>query len=192
MSIYNEQIKGLPYGLSWNIWHKFAMYQGLKGIAFYSIDKNKEGYYDVIFCRPSGKGVRKGIVKEWTYVERLATRRKSKKSAMDRAYKLAYGRSRHPVEAKKLVKDNPAHTAYCLKQKKWVLVKAWQEEVTVNFRTYLTSKCPECDTKVSKLGKLMDCPECGKKEPGKKDDYICQPCREKESREAVENTTTKS
>lgn len=153
-------------------------YKGPKGVACYMSYADKEGYYDVYFFRPSGPGALKGKAKEFKRVHRLDTHRKTKGKAMDRAYVLAYGKSRHKLKPRQLVKSNPGMTAFCLKQKKHVLVKQWDEGITKNGRAILTGKCPECATKVSKLGKLIDCPECGERRPGKTGDYICIPCRQ--------------
>ncbi len=157
----------------------YRYYRGFRGVGMYSVKADPKRGYLVRYYRPSGKGARGRRPKEYVLVERLSTQRKSKSLAMDRAFAMAHGGSRRAklMESPKPPADNPSMTAYCLKEKKHVRVSDWDQTTTRNGRSILVAYCPNCATKVSKLGRLIDCPECGESKPVAKDDYICKDCR---------------
>lgn len=155
----------------------YRYYEGNNGLGLYTVQPD-EGWYYVFYARQSGTGLRSGTWRgEHTIVSRFTTKRKSKKSAMDRAYTLAHGRSRSLLVERSAKKENHPHTGFCLKEKKHVLVSHWSESQTQTGRWMLRGQCPDCGTEVSKLGKLIDCPGCDNWEPEKKGDYLCRVCR---------------
>lgn len=152
-------------------------YRGPKGVAAYTSKPGPTGEYFVYFFRPTGPGARSLHPSKYKRVERLDTSRKSKSRAIDRAYELAYGKSRREPKPRQLVKENPGNTGYCMKQKKHVIVAQWSEVEAKNGRKMLTAPCPECGTKISKYGILKLCAECGKMAEARADDYLCKACR---------------
>jgi hypothetical protein len=157
-------------------WWKY--FKGPKGVAVYMSRPNTVGSYNVYFFRAAGKGKKSGTPEMYKRVTRLDTQRKTKGKAMNRAYIMAYGRERKPSKGLTLPAVNSPMTAYCMKEKKHVEVESWQQITAKNGRLMLQSVCPTCSTKVSKYGKLIDCPECGKTNPVKPNDYLCAVCRE--------------
>lgn len=189
----------------------YRYYEGLKGIGIYTVQPD-EGWYYVFHCRKSGPGQLNGTWDgTYAFVPRLTTKRKSKKSAIDRAYALAHGRSRQALTESKPKQDHHPMTGYCLACKLHVTVGSWEERTTKNGRTMLESWCPLCDdksalpdqdsghhkaTRITKYGKLMNCPGCDQRNPEEKGDYLCKVCRwdesQTESQSSETNTMTKS
>lgn len=172
------RVEGIPG--RWVRWYK-----GPKGVGAYSVKPDSEGNYKVWYAKPIGIGARQGNAKMYKIVDRFTTTRKSKAKAIDRAYTLAFGGTRRPERA---VTQKPSvigsGDAYCLRQKKHVSGVKWQQKQTKNGRAMLVAECPECQamglvTKLTKFGRLIDCPECGEHKEGRANDYICVECRAK-------------
>lgn len=172
----------------------YKSFDGPKGIGFYTL-RACDGFYYVFYARPSGPGLRTGNwAHEYTLVTRLTTRRKSKKSAINRAYQLAHGKSRQPLEPSKPKAENHPNTGYCLHCKIHVIVETWHQVFSSSGRAMLEAWCTNCDklennngTRITKFGVLIDCPQCEKMQPESKGDYLCKVCRWEEN---ADSTTT--
>jgi uncharacterized Zn finger protein (UPF0148 family) len=78
----------------------------------------------------------------------------------------------------KLTTDGP--DGYCVKERKIVAVANAESVVMRNGRSAITGNCPDCGTKIFKIGKLKGtdiyCPQC-EAHPINTPDYLCRFCR---------------
>jgi hypothetical protein len=158
-----------------------GFFHGPKGVGVYSKPVNPHGDYTVRFYRPAGRGARTDSPEFFKLVDRLCTRRKSKGTAMDRAYFLAHGRSRRLKRSSTPRPSGVSHgpnRAFCAKEKKHVVVTDWVQTKAKNDREMLVGHCPSCGTQVQKFGSMKLCSECGNLGEFARNDYICKLCRE--------------
>lgn len=153
-------------------------WEGPKGLAGYTTERDKDGYFHSFWCYPSGPGARTGSFLDYTYTESKHVAHKSRARARERAWRLFSG--------EKPVKKAPANRknleGYCTKEKKVVKIanpKNVIVKVRKSERNAIRGECPNCGTKIQKFGAVVDCPECGQMAEATKDDYICKACRAK-------------
>lgn len=154
-------------------------YDGPKGMAGYTTIVDNEGYYWSFHCRPAGKNARLNVAyaESHKFVERTLSKRRGKRASSARAYKFAYGKPRGTLQERKVAQGGPG-IGYCMREKKHVVIQKPEQIKTENGRDMIQGVCPNCECKVQKYGKLINCPECGKNREAKADDYICRHCRE--------------
>lgn len=149
---------------------------GPAGVGMWTVDKDDEGWYWSLFLKPIGAGARTGSANQFKYVERMTSKRRSRKACRTRSVNLSRGK---PATAgiRGPAKRGLPGTGYCMKEKKTVFVDFIEEFEAKNGRTMIRGNCKDCGTKVQKYGRLVLCANCAKRREGATDDYLCLWCR---------------
>lgn len=167
----------IPYKL-WSLPIRYVVRSA--GVGMWTTQKDKDGWYYSFFLRPAGKGARSNRPEYYQYVERMTSKRRSRKACQVRSTNLAEGKN-----ATAGIKGPASHTlpgtGYCVKEKKTVFVNFTEEIEAKNGRMMIRGNCADCGTKIQKYGILVLCANCGKRAEGKPDDYLCVACRAEDS-----------
>lgn len=171
-------IEYIPRELTALGWRYF---KGKAGVGGYTIHADDGGWYYSFFCKPQGPGARSGDADKFVYVPRLTSKRRVKRACMKRSLNLSEGKSATAGIQKKRAQHSVPGSGYCMREKKFVIIKDPVMVEAANGRTMIQGECPDCGTKVQKYGRLIDCPGCGKYAEARIDDYLCRACREQET-----------
>lgn len=162
-------IHGVPF-------YKWRYWAGPQGIGVYSVQSDSAGWYHFGYCKPVGQGARKGKAKEFLFVPAKAGRRRKRKDARARAYKLAFGIDFEEKFDKKVTHTEPG-SGYCTKCRKTVIIAVPTQAVAKNDRSIIVGQCPLCGNQIQRYGRMIDCPGCDEYREAKADDYLCLWCR---------------
>lgn len=154
---------------------RWSYFTGPLGLGGFTRTPDHEGWYWSFFCRPAGKGARSAIPEYYKRVYRFDSKRRTKKASKQRAYELAFGKTKkEPKPSKDAMTPG---MGYCMKDKTRVIMANAVGIVNDKGRHIIKGECPDCGTAIQKFGKLAECPECGKMAEMAGDDYVCKVCR---------------
>lgn len=169
-----EQVEGIPPKFG----HTWKYFPGPNGLGGFTIQPDKDGWFYSFYCKPVGRGARKGEAKKFQYIERMTSKRRRRLAAENRSYNLAHGLAiTDGVKKQKKSEGNPPGAGYCMSEKKQVIMKDLKQVRSKSGRKMIRGTCPDCSQVIHKFGNLIECPECGQTREIASNDYICKACR---------------